>query len=86
MGFCVRPHRYALAIAGGIVSAGVDGLYEYHNQVVKIAAETDVGRHVVSVSQGDSMERMARMRAALGAMRCDARQSRGAARTIGGSA
>jgi hypothetical protein len=31
MGLCVRPHRYALAIAGGAVAAGVLGLHECDN-------------------------------------------------------
>jgi hypothetical protein len=62
MGPCVRPHRYALAFAGGVVIAGVLGLHECDNPVrVRIAAEGDV-QHVVSGSQGDNMERMARMR------------------------
>lgn len=62
-GFCVRPHRYALAIAGGVVAAGVLGLHECDNPVcVRIAAETDLKQHVVVGSQGDNMERMARMR------------------------
>ena len=86
VGFCVRPHRYALAIAGGSVTAGVLGLHECDNPVcVKIAADTDVQQHVVSGSQGDNMERMARMRRG-GGRTCGAalRQSRCAARTIGG--
>jgi hypothetical protein len=59
----VRRIFYALAIAGGVVAAGVLGLHECDNPVcVKIAAETDFQRHVASGSQGDSMERMARMR------------------------
>ena len=63
VGFCVRPHRYALAIAAGSVAAGVLSLHECDNPVcVKIAATTDVQQHVVSGSQGDNMERMARMR------------------------
>jgi hypothetical protein len=63
VGFCVRPHRYALAIASGTVAAGVLGLHECDNPVcVKIAADADVRQHVVSGSQGDNMERMARMR------------------------
>jgi hypothetical protein len=62
VGFCVRPHRYALAIAGGSVAAGVLGLHECDNPVcVKIADATAPHRHVVSGSQGDNMERMARM-------------------------
>ena len=41
MGFCVRTHRYALAIAGGSVAAGVLGLHECDNPVcVKIADAT----------------------------------------------
>lgn len=62
-GLCVRPHRYALAIVSGVVAAGVLGLHECDNPVcVKIAAATDPHQHVVSGSQGDNMERMARMR------------------------
>ena len=57
----MRPHRYALAIAGGSVAAGVLGLHGCDNPVcVKIAAATDVQQHVVSGSQGDNMERMRR--------------------------
>lgn len=77
VGFCVRPHRYALAIAGGSVAAGVLGLHECDNPVcVKIAADTDPQQHVVSGSQGDNMERMARMRRGGGrhaVRRCDSR-------------
>ena len=63
MGLCVRPHRYALAMACGALAAGVLGLHECDNPVcVKIAADTDPQQHVVSGSQGDNMERMARMR------------------------
>jgi hypothetical protein len=63
MGLCVRPHRYALAMAAGALAAGVLGLHECDNPVcVKIAADTDPQQHVVSGSQGDNMERMARMR------------------------
>lgn len=63
VGLCVRPHRYALAIAGGSVAAGVLGLHECDNPVcVKIAAAIDPQQHVVSGSQGDNMKRMARMR------------------------
>jgi hypothetical protein len=59
----LQRHRYALAIAGGVVAAGVLGLHECDNPVcVKIGAETDTKRRVVSGSQGDNMERMARMR------------------------
>ena len=62
VGFCVRPHRYALAIRGGSVAAGVLGLHECDNPVcVKVADATAPRRHVVSGSQGDNMERMARM-------------------------
>lgn len=62
MGLCVRPHRYALAIAGGVVAAGVLGLHECDNPVcVKVAADGEV-EHVVAGSQGDNMDRMAKMR------------------------
>jgi hypothetical protein len=59
---CVRPHRYALALASGVVAAGVLGLHQCDNPVcVKIGAEGEA-EHVVAGSQGDNMERMARMR------------------------
>ena len=62
MGLCVRPHRYALALRCGLLAAGVLGLHECDNPVcVKVAADGDV-EHVVAGSQGDNMERMARMR------------------------
>lgn len=35
VGFCVRPHRYALAIAGGSVAAGVLRLHECDNPGVR---------------------------------------------------
>lgn len=55
------------------MAAGVLGLHECYNPVcVKIAARTDVQQHEVSGSQGDNMERMARMRRGGGrhAVRC----------------
>lgn len=62
MGLCVRPHRYALALSCGLVAAGVLALHECDNLVcVKVAADGDV-EHVVAGSQGDNMERMAKMR------------------------
>ncbi|AFM20480.1 MULTISPECIES: hypothetical protein [Mycolicibacterium] len=62
-GVCVRPHRYALAIVSGVVAAGVLGLHECDNPVcVKVADATEPRQHVVSGTQGDNMERMARMR------------------------
>jgi hypothetical protein len=73
VGFCARPHRYALAVTGGSVAAGLPGLHECDNPVcVKIAAETDVRGHVVSGSQCDNVERIARMRRGGGrhAVRC----------------
>lgn len=77
VGFCVRPHRYALAIVGGSVPAGVLGLHQCDNPVcVKVAASEDVQQHVVSGTQGDNMERMARMRRGGGrhaVRRCDSR-------------
>ena len=45
-----------------VLAAGVLGLHECDNPVcVKVAAATDVQQHVVSGSQGDNMERMARI-------------------------
>lgn len=62
MGLCVRPHRYALAMTGGALAAGVLGLHECDNPVcVKIAADGEV-EHVVAGSQGDNMDRMVKMR------------------------
>ena len=62
MGLCVRLHRYALALRCGLLAAGVLGLHECDKPVcVKVAADGDV-EHVVAGSQGDNMERMARMR------------------------
>lgn len=62
MGLCVRPHRYALAMASGVLAAGVLGLHECDNPVcVKIAEVGDM-EHVVPGSQGDNMDRMVKMR------------------------
>lgn len=62
VGLCVRPHRYALAMACGAVAAGVLGLHECDNPVcVKVAADGEI-EHVVAGSQGDNMERMSKMR------------------------
>jgi hypothetical protein len=62
MGLCVRPHRYALAMASGALAAGVLGLHECDNPVcMKIAADGEI-EHVVAGSQGDNMDRMAKMR------------------------
>lgn len=59
---CVRPHRYALAMACGALAAGVLGLHECDNPVcVKIAADGEI-EHVVAGSQGDNMDRMVKMR------------------------
>lgn len=56
----------------GVVAAGL-GLHECDNPVcVKISAATEPQQHVVSGSQGDSMERMARMRR--GGGRCAVRR------------
>jgi hypothetical protein len=72
MGLCVRPHRYALALRCGLLAAGVLGLHECDNPVcVKVAADGDV-EHVVAGSQGDNMERMARMRRGGGRYWCAA--------------
>ena len=62
MGLCVRPHRYALAMACGALAAGVLGLHECDNPVcVKVAADGEI-EHVVAGSQGDNMDRMVKMR------------------------
>jgi hypothetical protein len=62
MGLCVRPHRYALAMAAGALAAGVLGLHECDNPVcVKVAADGEI-EHVVAGSQGDNMDRMVKMR------------------------
>jgi hypothetical protein len=78
-GMCLRPHRYALAIAHGLLPAGVLALHQCDNPVcVKIAAVGQL-EHVVSGSQGDNMERMARMRRGGGrhpVRRCDSRGMR----------
>lgn len=77
VGSCVRPHRYALAIAGGSVAAAVLGLHECDNPVcVKVADATEAHRYVVSGSRGDNTKRIARMVAVVVAMRCDASTER----------
>ena len=77
MGFCLRPDRYALAIAEGSVAAAVLGLHQCDNPVcVKIAADSDPQQHVVSGSEGDNIERMAWMCGGGGrhaARRCESR-------------
>ncbi len=81
VGLCVRPHRYALAITSGAVGARVLGLHECDNPVcVKVAAATDPVQHVVYGSQGDNMERMARMRRGGGRRTVRSIDSRGARR------
>jgi hypothetical protein len=61
-GSCVRPHRYALAVASGRLAAGVLALHECDNPgCVKVAAAAGI-EHVVAGSQRDNMARMARMR------------------------
>jgi len=62
LGLCVRPHRYALALASGVIAAEVLGLHQCDNpSCVKVATDGGV-EHVVAGSQRDNMERMARMR------------------------
>lgn len=64
MGLCVRPHRYALALAsGGELAAGVLGLHDCDNPLcTKVAPPQAWIQHVVAGTQGDNMARMARMR------------------------
>ncbi|MGB5151924.1 MAG: hypothetical protein WBN99_18785 [Mycobacterium sp.] len=60
VGFCMRPHRYALAIAGGSMAAGVLSLHECDDPVcVKNTADSDPQQHVVAGSQSDNMLRLA---------------------------
>ena len=62
MGFCVRPNRYALALAtGSAVGADVFALHECDNPVcVKVSGPWALCEHVVAGSQFDNMRRMAR--------------------------
>ena len=62
MGLCVRPHRYALALARGVIEAGMLAMHQCDLPVCCKVAAADDAEHVVAGSQGDNMERMARMR------------------------
>ena len=64
MGFCVRPNRYALALAtGSAVGADVFALHECDNPVcVKVSGPGALCEHVVAGTQFDNMRRMARAR------------------------
>jgi hypothetical protein len=64
MGFCVRPNRYALALAtGSALGADVFALHECDNPVcVKVSGPGSLCEHVVAGTQFDNMRRMARAR------------------------
>ena len=64
MGFCVRPNRYALALAtGSAAGADVFALHECDNPVcVKVSGPEALCEHVVAGTQFDNMRRMARAR------------------------
>jgi hypothetical protein len=64
MGFCVRPNRYALALAtGSALGAYVFALHECDNPVcVKVSGPEALCEHVVAGTQFDNMRRMARAR------------------------
>jgi hypothetical protein len=66
MGFCVRPNRYALALAtGSALVADVFALHECDNPVcVKVSGPGALCEHVVAGTQFDNMRRMARERSA----------------------
>lgn len=87
VGFRVRPHRYALAIAGGSVAAGVLGLHERDNPVcVKFAAEANFTARSVGLpgrQHGADGADASRRWAPCGAT---VRQSRCLTRTLGGAA
>jgi hypothetical protein len=60
MGLCVRPNRYALALAtGSAVGADVFALHECDNPVcVKVSGSGALCEHVVAGTQFDNMRRM----------------------------
>ena len=62
MGFCVRPNRYALALAtGSALGADVFALHECDNPVcVEVSEPGALCEHVVAGAQFDNMRRMAR--------------------------
>jgi hypothetical protein len=61
MGFCVRPNRYALALAtGSALGADVFALHECDNPVcVKVSGPGARCEHLVAGTQLDNMRRMA---------------------------
>jgi hypothetical protein len=64
MGFCVRPNRYALALAtGSALGADVFASHECDNPVcVKVSGPSALCEHVVAGTQFDNMRRIARAR------------------------
>ncbi|GAB4912907.1 hypothetical protein MAHJHV34_47150 [Mycobacterium avium subsp. hominissuis] len=64
VGFCVRPNRYALALATQmVVGSDVLALHECDNPVcVKVNSPTAACQHVVAGTQQENMRRMARAR------------------------
>jgi hypothetical protein len=64
MGLCVRPNRYALALAtGSALGADVFALHECDNPVcIKVSGPGALCKHVVAGTQLDNMRRMARAR------------------------
>ena len=64
MGLCVRPNRYALALAtGSALGADVFALHECDNPVcIKVSGPGALCEHVVAGTQLDNMRRMARAR------------------------
>jgi hypothetical protein len=64
MGLCVRPNRYALALAtGSALGADVFALHECDNPLcVKVSGPGALCEHVVAGTQFDNMRRMARAR------------------------
>jgi hypothetical protein len=63
-GFCVRPNRYALALAAGTpLAADVLALHEWDNPIcVKVCVPGAEVQHVVAGTQQDNMLRMGRAR------------------------
>jgi hypothetical protein len=68
MGFCVRPNRYALALAtGSALGADMFALHECDDPVcVKVSGSRALCEHVVAGTQFDNMRRMARARRGCG--------------------
>jgi len=68
MGLCVRPNRYALALAtGSALGADMFALHECDDPVcVKVSGSRALCEHVVAGTQFDNMRRMARARRGCG--------------------